>query len=327
MAEEQEQHIDAEGSPRASQVAGSDGEQSAAPPSEAERGYSAGGKSAANRISLVQEVGWLVVAVPVAIVVGVVLTLVLPPETGSWVLATVLGLIAGGVVLAIWQKLVARPTAPAKAHRMAAVPRPEAVTVVQPLARSGLSRRNFILASFFGGLGLATAASLGALWNMLYPRKLAGFGGTFVVNADQVPKPGDPPLRVIEGKFWLVNLKEGEGTFGDFGQPGPGGLLALYQKCPHLGCAVPWRGDYEFGGEKGWFLCPCHGSTYTKAGIRVAGPAPRPMDTMEVTVDDQGRAIVNTGRIRLGGADNPLRVAAYQANRAAKFFRQTIFRG
>jgi cytochrome b6-f complex iron-sulfur subunit len=70
---------------------------------------------------------------------------------------------------------------------------------------------------------------------------------------------------------------------------------------------VPWRPEFDFEGVKGWFRCPCHGSTYTKAWVRVFGPAPRPMDTFEVKVNADGSIEVNTGRIHLGGPDNPQR--------------------
>ena len=88
-------------------------------------------------------------------------------------------------------------------------------------------------------------------------------------------------------------------------------MLALYQKCPHLGCTVPWRADFDFGGKKGWFRCPCHGSTFTKeGGILVSGPSPRPLDTMAITFKPTGDITVQTGQITEGGQDNPLRVVS-----------------
>jgi cytochrome b6-f complex iron-sulfur subunit len=55
--------------------------------------------------------------------------------------------------------------------------------------------------------------------------------------------------------------------------------------------------------KQGWFRCPCHGSTYTDSGVRVFGPAPRSMDTMDISVSG-GRLAVNTGSITPGGPDN-----------------------
>ena len=120
--------------------------------------------------------------------------------------------------------------------------------------------------------------------------------------------------RISEGKFWLVNLNGPEGDV--LGVGGTGGLMALYWKCPHLGCSVPWNPGFNgatvnFPGIIGWFRCPCHGSTYSRAGIRVFGPAPRPMDTMALTVNGDGSINVNTGQITSGDVDNPLRAVSY----------------
>jgi cytochrome b6-f complex iron-sulfur subunit len=74
---------------------------------------------------------------------------------------------------------------------------------------------------------------------------------------------------------------------------------------------VPWRPTFVFpdpltgAPKQGWFRCPCHGSTYTDAGVRVFGPAPRSMDTMEISVDASGRVTVNTGSVTNGAPDNP----------------------
>ncbi len=84
-------------------------------------------------------------------------------------------------------------------------------------------------------------------------------------------------------------------------------MLALWRKCPHLGCGVEWHPEVEFAGSKSWFQCPCHGSTYNKAGIRVYGPAPRPMDTFAIRFDEQRRLVIDTGNITLGAEDNAQR--------------------
>ena len=50
--------------------------------------------------------------------------------------------------------------------------------------------------------------------------------------------------------------------------------------CTHLGCEVKWNG------EKKRYLCPCHEGQYDSRGFPVAGPPPRPLDTLQVTVAD-----------------------------------------
>lgn len=177
-----------------------------------------------------------------------------------------------------------------------------------------IARRSFMRVSVFAGLSLglgAWTASFLGFFNLRHP---TGFGGVVTVAKARIPKVGDDPARISEGKFWLSNLQGAQGDV--FGVGGAGGLMALYWKCPHLGCTVPWSptfagGQVNFPGVTGWFRCPCHGSTYSRAGVRVFGPAPRPMDTMLLTINGDGSLNVNTGKITSGAADNPLRAVVY----------------
>ena len=54
-------------------------------------------------------------------------------------------------------------------------------------------------------------------------------------------------------------------------------VVALWQRCPHLGCRVAWC---ESSGE---FECACHGSRFSRAGDVRSGPSPRGMDRFAVT--------------------------------------------
>jgi cytochrome b6-f complex iron-sulfur subunit len=158
----------------------------------------------------------------------------------------------------------------------------------------------------------ALAGAGASLFNSLYPRGVSGFGGPVVVAAARIPKPGDPPKPIVEGRFLLVNLAPGEGLANDGSEATTGGLLALYRKCPHLGCTVPWRADARARNDDrtGFFLCPCHQSTYTKAGVRVWGPAPRSMDTMRIEPTASG-IVVQTAEITHGDTDNPSRATPW----------------
>jgi menaquinol-cytochrome c reductase iron-sulfur subunit len=61
---------------------------------------------------------------------------------------------------------------------------------------------------------------------------------------------------------------------------GPAGLRVLSPICPHLGCAIAWRGSDE------QFLCPCHVGIFGPDGARISGPTPRGMDELESRVHD-----------------------------------------
>jgi cytochrome b6-f complex iron-sulfur subunit len=190
-------------------------------------------------------------------------------------------------------------------------PRPtEVSTFAATPARAGkplVSRRVFVLGGFWTALGLALLGIFGPQLDFLYPRRVRGFGGPVPVPKSAIPEPGGEPVRIFEGRFWLVHLQPGVTPNGEETQ---GGVLALWWKCPHLGCTVPWRSDFVFMGRKGWFRCPCHGSTYTKeGGVLVFGPAPRSMDTFPIEVKEDGSIVVLTGpnNARMGGKDNPAR--------------------
>ena len=133
----------------------------------------------------------------------------------------------------------------------------------------------------------------------------------FTVATEDVPAPGDDPVRIDEGRLFLVNLEPEAGTHQFYGIPGVGGLLALSWKDSHFGCTTTWRPDFFFEGRRGWFRTPCHGETYTIAGVRVFGPAPRSLDTYPIDVRSDGRVIVNTTVARAGAGDNPTRAVPY----------------
>ena len=59
-----------------------------------------------------------------------------------------------------------------------------------------------------------------------------------------------------------------------------GGFLALYRKCTHLGCTVPWVADRER------FACPCHASVFDVRGDVLSPPAPRPLDLFPVRIEN-----------------------------------------
>jgi nitrite reductase/ring-hydroxylating ferredoxin subunit len=75
-----------------------------------------------------------------------------------------------------------------------------------------------------------------------------------------------------------------------------GELIALSQKCTHLGCKVP------FCDSSGQFECPCHGTTFNRVGEYRTGPAPRGMDRHPVEVGADGLVYIDTGTIDPGPA-------------------------
>ncbi|EPZ50402.1 ubiquinol-cytochrome c reductase iron-sulfur subunit [Halobacteriovorax sp. GFR7] len=81
-----------------------------------------------------------------------------------------------------------------------------------------------------------------------------------------------------------------------------GRLFALSNICTHLGCVPNWL-PAELK-----FKCPCHGSGYYQNGINFEGPAPRPLERYKISLNAEGKIIVDKTKIyryEKGQWDNP----------------------
>ncbi|MDP6100667.1 MAG: Rieske 2Fe-2S domain-containing protein [Dehalococcoidia bacterium] len=153
-----------------------------------------------------------------------------------------------------------------------------------------IDRRRFMGLMWWGATGVLALQTLGATVLSLWPRTRAGaFGAKF-----DIGKPADYPIGSVtyfsQGLFYLTRVRTSDG--GD-------GLLALYRRCTHLGCVVPWRKDEASEDdlmEEGRFNCPCHASIYDRYGVVHGGPAPRPLDLMAI-VQEGDRVLVDSGNI------------------------------
>ncbi len=141
--------------------------------------------------------------------------------------------------------------------------------------RREVSRRTMLTAAWSaaGALLLTESALIGL--RFLAPRVTGGeFGGVFTVGpVDDFPPGSVTPVEA--GRFYLVRAADG-------------GFLALYRRCTHLGCAVP------YDPAQGHFVCPCHGSEFEQDGQVLNPPAPRPLDRFPVRFED-GMVLVDTG--------------------------------
>lgn len=156
-----------------------------------------------------------------------------------------------------------------------------------------VTRRSFVRNAALGSV-LLNLGILGAGFvRFFYPNKTGAFGGEIDVIAGNVPAVEGEPYKDTEGKFYIVHTKDG--------------VLALYWKCVHLGCTVPW-----IPAEK-HFHCPCHGSIYLYDGTRIAGPAPRSLDIFQVTAKSTGDLVVNTGKITERAKYEPSQATPYPA--------------
>ena len=137
-----------------------------------------------------------------------------------------------------------------------------------------LSRRQFIGIAWLGAGVVILGEAFVALFNYLKPVSAVGFGG--MVYAGKVDEfPVNSVNHIMAGRFYLVRLEDG--------------FLALWQRCTHLGCSVPWSE------AENHFHCPCHGSLFNIVGEVTGGPAPRPLDTFPVIIKN-GEVWVDTSQ-------------------------------
>jgi cytochrome b6-f complex iron-sulfur subunit len=190
-----------------------------------------------------------------------------------------------------------------------AVPEPRAAAttaVYEPvdLDELGVTRRQFFNRAILAGSGLGLGAFGVAVLAFLWPNAGSGFGGKVVVGsvADANTAIGNKmPFYNATAKTYIVgypkadlsNAKKVSAYTPPILVGMEAGFVALYQKCVHLGCRVPWCQSSQ------WFECPCHGSKYNKVGEKVGGPAPRGLDRFVLEVSG-GNIVVDTGNLVLG---------------------------
>jgi cytochrome b6-f complex iron-sulfur subunit len=180
-----------------------------------------------------------------------------------------------------------------------------------------ISRRGFMRRMLGVGVGILSLEFLGGTLAFLWPNLTEGLGAEITIGTAADINNAQPQwaegLPYIYGpaNLFIVNVPaakarvEGEGAVSSpVEDPGTDlsedlpladrSILALWRKCPHLGCQVPQLCD-----QSQWFECLCHGSKYTILGEKRDGPAPRGMDSFPVTATD-GTYVVNTREVISG---------------------------
>ena len=125
-----------------------------------------------------------------------------------------------------------------------------------------MDRRECLARSWKAGIVVIGAAGAWTSLDLLRPLPSSGLGGV-IPTLPATDIPANTTVYVRSAQTYLTNV-DGE-------------IVALYQKCPHLGCRVAWC---ESAGE---FECACHGS-------------PRGMDRFTVVSSDDV-VEVDTGSI------------------------------
>ncbi|MBO0778341.1 MAG: ubiquinol-cytochrome c reductase iron-sulfur subunit [Ktedonobacteraceae bacterium] len=183
------------------------------------------------------------------------------------------------------------------------------------LAKQRLSRRRFLRRSMLAVWGVSTVASVAGALDFLYPTLSGQFGATLAVGKKSefpAANPGQSNALKLDqaavfhkptARAYIIHLSK-DTEFALKGSALPEEMqiqnvvkdsdgsywIALYQKCVHLGCTVPFRDDCAS------FKCPCHGSHYNIDGGFLDGPAPRSLDRFQISFQGDD-VMVNTGVI------------------------------
>src|SRR5690242_19709704 len=180
------------------------------------------------------------------------------------------------------------------------------------IAQQRLSRRRFLRRSMLAVWGLSATAAVGGALFMMYPNLAGQFGSDLKVGAKSAFPPAKPDNFKIgqAGIFYVQDAKTyvshmsadttlllsgssltDQLTAESFVKDSDGSYwVALYQRCVHLGCTVPFRDDCIS------FKCPCHGSHYNVDGEYLDGPAPRSLDRFAMSFSGSD-VVVSTGTL------------------------------
>jgi cytochrome b6-f complex iron-sulfur subunit len=148
-----------------------------------------------------------------------------------------------------------------------------------------IQRRQILRVGFAAAVAFGVSELAAAIVPYLRVTRILGLGAPVAVGTasdilKQFAATNDRPILFREGRFFLLHA--------------PGGIIAAYRKCTHLGCTVP------FNTAKDLFECPCHGSRYDKrTAVVLKSPAPRPLQLFHITESPSGALIVDTNPLNV----------------------------
>jgi Rieske Fe-S protein len=169
-----------------------------------------------------------------------------------------------------------------------------------------LSRRSFMRRALGAGVGLLSLEFVGGSLAFLWPGASEGVGVEYEVGTLKAMNVAFPswatgiPAEFRPARAFLVNVPAATAkALGDpisVPEPTAGQILALWRRCPHLGCMIPAACE-----TRNRFQCYCHQSTYNILGEKLElGPAPRGMDRFPVRLDKRGVVVVDTREVISG---------------------------
>ncbi len=159
-----------------------------------------------------------------------------------------------------------------------------------------MSRRSFLAVIGWGALIVASLGALVQSVRFLNPN--ATYEDPSLFKADRPSTYAVGSTTVFTDKRVVIN-RDAEGFY------------AFSLICTHLGCTPRYfpdvTSDLILAGTRGLrasqanpvvpgFKCPCHGSRYYRDSVNFYGPAPRPMDHVQIEVARDGRLLLDRAR-------------------------------
>ncbi len=135
-----------------------------------------------------------------------------------------------------------------------------------------MSRRQFFVKLGMGSVAVATLGTAAFAYQYLSPNVL--YEPSAIVDAGK-PEQYPADSVTMDPKTAIYIVRTGEGFF------------ALSAICTHLGCLTAYKPDL------GIIACPCHGSKFNKDGIKIEGPAPKPLPWLHMWLSDEGNLMVD----------------------------------
>ena len=142
----------------------------------------------------------------------------------------------------------------------------------KPSSDKPVKRRDFLgLATTWTFFGTIAALLIGML-KLPMPSVFPETDSRFPIGKPDIFPAGEA-VHMPSRRLWVFSDEDG--------------LAAMSTVCPHLGCIV----KREDGGE---YTCPCHGSKFNTIGKVLAGPSPRGLVWVEISLGPDGRLIVDS---------------------------------
>ena len=141
-----------------------------------------------------------------------------------------------------------------------------------PGADAEVTRRDFLNQITIGALGVAGFGSVAVTYQYLSPNVLFEAAAQF--------RAGTPDLYPVHSVTYLQDQQV-------YIVRMPEGFYAISAVCTHLGCITQWKEEAQM------IACPCHGSKFKPDGVKIEGPAPRPLPHFALSLTADGELLVN----------------------------------